>query len=338
MVKPISFSEYPTVSVIIPCLNEQRFIAHCLGAITYSDYPKEKLEILVVDGMSKDGTREIIQQYEKEYPFIKLVDNPQKITPIAMNLGIQKATGQVIMVMGAHAVYEKDYITKCIKYLYAYDADNIGGVMLTKPSAKSLIAQGIALTMSSQFGVGNSIFRTGSTSVREVDTVFGGCYKRDVFDKIGLFNEQLIRSQDMELNVRLKKAGGKILLHPDIKCYYYARSTLKEFVKHVFKDGQWAIYPLKFGSSLFYPRHMVPLLFVSTLITLLILALFSDLFGLAFFILLFIYIFASTFFGIRIALAERDFHLLYLMPLLFGIRHFVYGFGSLFAIFKIIFR
>jgi len=319
------------VSIIIPYRNEEKFIGKCLDSIINQDYPKENLEVLVVDGMSEDRTREIIQRYSQQYPFIKLLENPQKFTPFGLNIGIKKSRGEVIIRMDAHAGYEKDYVSKCVKYLEEYNADNVGGVIKTLPAKDNLIAKAIAICLSHPFGVASD-FRLGIKEPKEVDTVFGGCYKRDVFEKIGLFNEKLKRSQDMEFNLRLKRAGGKILLVPEIIAFYYPHSNFKKFLKHNFNDGVWAIYPLKFGIKIFSLRHLLPLIFVGGLIGLFLLSLFSKFFFLLFSLALFFYFLMSLYFSLKIAKKEKDLRFLFLMPLVFANRHFGYGFGSLWGI------
>ncbi len=227
----------PFVTVILPCRNEEKFIAGCLDSIISSDFPKDRLEVLVVDGMSEDGTREILAGYTSQYQFIKMVENTKRTTPCAFNLGIKNARGEIIIIMGMHATYASDYITKCVQYLEKYAVDNVGGVMVTVPRDNTLIGKAIAQALSHKFGVGNSMFRSGTKEPVFVDTVFGGCYKKEVFDRIGLFNEKLVKHQDMELNCRLRASGGHILLAPDIVCQYYARTDIKSFLLHNFGNG-----------------------------------------------------------------------------------------------------
>ena len=203
-------------SVIIPCRNEEKFIGKCLDSIISQDYPREDLEVLVIDGISEDKTRKIIKDFSLKYSFIKLLDNPNKFTPFALNIGVKAARGEIIIRMDAHAGYEKDYISKCVKHLEEHSADNIGGVIKTLPKENTLVAKSIANCLSSFFGAGGSYFRLGTEKPKWVDTVFGGCYKRKVFEKVGLFNEKLLRSQDIEFNKRLKRAGGRVLLVPEI--------------------------------------------------------------------------------------------------------------------------
>ncbi|TSC75489.1 MAG: Glycosyl transferase family 2 [Parcubacteria group bacterium Gr01-1014_30] len=297
------------------------------------DYPKDKMEILVVDGMSEDKTREIIKNWKLKIGNLRLLDNPKKIAPSALNIGVKNSTGEIIMRMDAHARYERDYLSKCVKYLKEYGADNIGGTMKTLPQKSTIVAKAIALSLSHIFGAA-SRFRIGesqpvaelrssptlrSARVKEVDTVFGGCYKREVFDRIGFFNENLIRSQDLEFNLRLKRAGGKIILHPDIVSYYYPKPTLGEFFWHNFQDGIWSILPLKFVKVPFKLRHYIPLIFVLTL-------------PLSFWP----YILLSLFFSLQIAAREKDLRLFFAMPLAFATRHFGYGLGSIWGLVKLI--
>ena len=211
----------PLVSIIIPCRNEEKFIARCLNSVLGQDYPKDKIEILTVDGRSDDGTKQMIKKYIQQYPFIKLLDNPKRVTPAAFNIGIKNSYGELIIIMGAHSIYEKNYISKCVEHLKKYHADNVGGIWKIMPAKNTLINKAIVFASGSAFGAGNAYYRKGySKGVKWVDTVFGGCYKKEVFEKIGLFNENLKRNQDLEFNLRLRKAGGKILLCPDIIIYY----------------------------------------------------------------------------------------------------------------------
>lgn len=334
--KNSSIGNFSSVSIIICCRNEKNFIEKCLNSIIEQDYPKEKIEVLIVDGMSKDGTRKILRKYAEQYLFVKFLDNPDKFTPFALNIGIKTARGKIIMWMSAHAVYEKDYISKCVKYLKKHNADNVGGILKTIPEKNTLLAKSIAFCLSSFFGAGGSYFRTGLEKPRIVDTVFGGCYKKDIFKKIGLFNEKMKRSQDYEFNMRLKKAGGKIILVPDIITYYYPKSDLKNFLKHNFIDGIWITYPLKFKIKVFSLRHLIPFFFALSLMILLILSIFSLIFFWLFLFVISLYFLISFYFSVKIASREKDFRYLFLMPVIFIVRHFFYGLGSIWGLFKII--
>ena len=327
----------PLISVIIPCRNEEKFIAKCLDSVIANDYPKDRLEVLVVDGMSEDGTREIVERYAKQYPFIKLLDNPKKITPTALNIGIKHAKGEIIMRMDAHATYEKDYISKCIKYLNEYNADNVGGIWKTLPRDNTFIGKAIVIALSNPFGIGNAYYRFATKEPRWVDTVPFFCYRKEIFDKVGFFNENLARSQDMEFNLRLKSIGYKTLLVPEIVSYYYARSDFKSFCKHNFRNGVWAIYPFKFTTIMPVSlRHLIPLAFVSSLIGSAALSVFSQIF---LWLLLFIlgsYALTNAYFSVKITAKEKDFRYLFVMPLIFATLHISYGLGSLCGVLKVI--
>lgn len=324
------------VSVIIPTLNEEDFIDKCLDSVITQDYSRSTMEILVVDGMSKDNTRKIVQDYMAKYPYIRLLDNPKAITPAAFNVGIKNARGNIIMIMGAHSTYKKDYISKCVQYLFDYQADNVGGILIIIPRVETVVARIIAEVLSSAFGIGNSAFRIGSKEVKWVDTVFGGTYRREIFDKVGLFNENLSSSQDLEFNLRLKKASGKILLAPDIISYYYVRSDLISFTKNNLRNGFWAVYPLKFVRMPFKIRHYVPFLFVFSLIGSIFLSIFWWRFIFLFLLISGLYISISIYFSFRIASDKKDWRYFMLLPILFTLLHVVYGIGSLLGLLAVI--
>lgn len=314
------------VSVIIPCRNEEKFIEKCFDSIITNDYPKDKLEVLVVDGISDDKTREIIESYIRKYPFIKLLDNPKKIVPTALNIGIKNAIGDVIIRIDAHNIYEKDYIFKCVEYLQEHKVDNIGGVCITLPGSDTLISKSIALALSHPFGVGNASFRIGLKESKLVDTVPFGCYKREVFEKIGFFDEDLVRNQDDEFNLRLIKNGGKILLVPDIVSYYYARDSLKKLWKMYFQYGYFKpLVVYKIGAVLTW-RQLVPAIFISSLVFTGALSFLLRPFLYLFIIIVIIYSIVNLGFSLSIAL-RKGFKYLLVLPFTFATVHFSYGCG-----------
>ena len=226
------------ISIIIPVRNEEKYILDCLKSILSFELPSpDEIEIIIVDGQSDDKTREIINQLIKKNSQIILLENNKQTVPYAMNLGINKASGSTIIRLDAHAEYPKDYILKLLYWQKKLRADNIGGVIETLPADNTTKAKAIALALSSSFGVGNSHFRIGIDKPLEVDTVPFGCFKKDVFKKIGLYDEELIRNQDDELNARLKESGGSIWLIPEIKIKYYPRATFRTIFKMFFQYG-----------------------------------------------------------------------------------------------------
>lgn len=331
------------VSIIIPCRNEETFIGMCLDSIIAQNYPKDRLEVLVVDGMSEDKTREIVVKYMQQYSIIKLLDNPKKIIPTAMNIGIKNAKGKIIMKCDAHSDYPKQYISKCLKYLEEFGADNVGGMYNYIPRENTTIGKAIVISLSHPFGVGNSYSRIGIKEPIFSDTVFGGCYRREVFEQIGLYDENIVRSEDVTINSKLRKAGGKILLVPEIKIHYYTRSNFIEFCKHNFDNGLWTILPFKYTNIMPVSlRHLVPLVFVLSLIITPISALLtSHLLPFTFhlFLWLFLVIFGSYlltdfYFSTKIALQQKKLIYLLLMPVVFAILHFSYGLGSIWGLSK----
>lgn len=324
------------VSIIIPTKNEEKFIAACLDSVIANDYPKDKLEILVVDGLSKDKTFRVAEEYSKRHPYIKILKNINGYAAFALNIGIKTARGEIILRMDAHSIYEKEYISKCVRYLNEYRADNVGGIWKIVPRKNTIIAKAIAISLSHIFGTGNADYKIQRSKVpKQVDTVPFGCYRKSVFLKIGLFNERLLRSQDMEFNLRLKKSGGKILLIPDIVSFYYVRSNLKDYFLHNIIDGIWAIYPLKFVSIPLRVRHYVPLVFTLFLISLLVLSLQSLVYLQFLFSVILLYLTVSIYFSVKISNEKNDYRYLFLMPLVFGIRHFGYGLGSIIGLVKL---
>ncbi|HEC92501.1 MAG TPA: glycosyltransferase family 2 protein, partial [Candidatus Atribacteria bacterium] len=221
------------ISIIIPCRNEERFIGRCLDSIIRQDYfHRGNIEVLVIDGMSEDGTRKIIEKYIKQYPFIKLLNNKKKIIPSALNIGMKNAKGEIIIRMDAHTVYPPDYVSKCINFLNKYNADAVGGIIKTLPQDNTFLGQAIALSLFHPFGVGDSFFRIGCKEPRESNTIFSGCYKKEILNRVGFLDEKIEFSEDLIYNSKLKRAGAKLLLVPEIISYYYARSDFPSFCKH----------------------------------------------------------------------------------------------------------
>lgn len=256
----------PFVTVIIPCRNEEAFIDGCLASVIASDFPHERFEVLVVDGMSTDRTRAIVGRCLEKDRSIRLIDNPAQIVPTAMNIGIQQAKGDVIVRLDAHAVYPHDYISKVVDWLGKSGADNVGGVWLTRPANSTAKARAIAIGLSHPFGVGNAHFRIGASEPRWVDTVPFGCYRRDVFDRIGMFDEELVRNQDDELNARLVRRGGRILLVPEIVSEYFARESLAKLWRMYYQYGYFKPLAARKLGGVMTVRQLIPALFVTAIV------------------------------------------------------------------------
>lgn len=256
------------ISVICPVFNEKRYIGHCIESILQQDYPKDDLEIFFVDGMSTDGTREIIVRYSKQYPFVHLLDNPDKIVPSAMNRGIDASNGWAIIRIDAHADYQPNYFSALVRRLYELDADDVGSVCKTDVLNKTSKTLAIREVLSNRFGVGNSVFRTGISNIQQVDTVPFGCWKREVFEKYGKYDVRLVRNQDIEFSKRIIRGGGRIFIVPDTYCTYYARETFMALAKNNFGNGKWNILTVHYTGEInsLSLRHFVPLVFVLSLV------------------------------------------------------------------------
>ena len=256
----------PTVTIILPCRNEAGYIRACLDSLLATAYPRAHLEILVVDGGSDDGTREIIAEYAAKHPGLRLLDNPEGVVPTALNAGIREATGEIIVRMDAHVIYPAEYVPRLVAGLRETGADNVGGCIVTLPADGTPVAQAIAIALSHPFGVGNSHFRIGSPEARFVDTVPFGCYHRSVFARIGLFDEELIRNQDDEFNHRLLRNGGRVLLLPDVVSYYYARRSIRQVARMYYQYGYFKPLAARKIGRVMTVRQLVPSAFLVGLV------------------------------------------------------------------------
>ncbi len=323
------------ISIIIPCLDEEKYISTCLDSLLKSDYDKSKMEVLVVDGMSSDKTREIVKYYTEKYSYIKLLDNPDKIVPKAMNLAIAEASGEYIIRLDAHSKFPKEYFSKLIYYSQKLNADNVGVVVITDVKNRNKKSNSIKVVLSHRFGVGNSDFRTGIDSIKEVDTVPFGCYPKRVFKKYGYYDEKLIRNQDIELNKRIINGGGKVYLIPDIQCIYFARENFSALSKNNYSNGFWNILTAYYTKTLnsLSLRHFIPLLFVLSLVVPIGISLvFPKILWIAIFSLV---SYLSLVIIISLRLKNSSNSIRYLI-ISFLTLHFSYGVGSLMGIFSII--
>jgi succinoglycan biosynthesis protein ExoA len=327
----------PTVSIIIPCRNEVRFIASCLDSVLRNGFPLERLEILVLDGMSDDGTREIVRDYAARHSLIRMLDNLHKVTPYALNLGIREAKGDVVMRLDAHTICDRDYIAQCIRTLLEYGADDAGGTLRIIARDDTLLGRTIVKVLTQPVVVGNLRYRFSQPHEPElVDTVAFFCCRRELFQKIGLFNEKLTRIQDMEFKRRLARAGCKIMLAPGALAYYQARSDFRSFCRHNWSDGLWTV--LAFAYAELMPvrwRHLAPACFVGGLFATGLLALLFPVCKWAFVAIAGGYILAILTLSGRIAVAEADPRYLFPVPLVIASMHLIRGLGSLWGLVRL---
>jgi succinoglycan biosynthesis protein ExoA len=326
----------PFVTVVVPCRNEEKHIARCLESILANDYPKERMEILVLDGMSEDRTREIVAGYSKRHPIVRLVENPEKHIPAAMNLGIREARGETIIKMDAHSAFRREHISLCVAYQEKYGAENVGGVCKMRPGADTAMARAIVLGLGSRFGSGNANVKVGVEKPTWSDTAAFGCFRKELFSRVGLFDERLLSSSDLDLNQRIRAAGGGILVVPDVVVNYLADADLRALRRHVFADGVWISYVMKFGKRAFSWRHWVPAAFVLSVVAAFALGAVNRAFlwmgaGVAT-----VYAAVSLAVSVQIAVREREPRYAFLLPVVFAVRHLAHGIGTLFGLLLVI--
>ncbi|WP_353412562.1 glycosyltransferase family 2 protein [Arenicella sp. 4NH20-0111] len=321
-------STSPSVSIVIPCFNEQGFIKPCLTSLLDGVYPHDKIEIILVDGGSTDNTLKEVGSLEGKPFNITIIHNPKKITPAAMNIGIEAASNDIIMWCGAHALYDSNYVSISIKTLLETNCASVGGVI--SPIAKTITGNAIAVATTHQFGIGNAKYRY-STRRQSVDTVFGGCFTKTSVEKIGGFDEKWIRNQDFEFNYRLRKHIGKIILEPTIRCNYYCRETIHSLSKQYFQYGYWRCKTsLKHPGSMSF-RQLIPVALNLGLIASAILILIGGNATSVGFVLPVVYMTANLAASAHLSIKNKSASLITRLPFIFPSIHISWGAGFLFS-------
>lgn len=323
------------VSIICPVYNEDKHIGKCLDSILNQSFSGET-EIILIDGNSTDNTRQIIQAFRKKYSNIILLDNPARFTPVSLNIGINRAVGEFIIRIDAHSYYPSNYVDTLITSSLRLNADNVGCVIKTKPANDSIKCRAIAYVLSHPFGVGNSYFRVGTFQTLKVDTVPFGCFKRSLFEKIGLFDEELLVNQDDEFNSRIIKYGGEIYLLPDISVDYFARDSIYKTIRMFYQYGLYKpLVNSKLGATTTI-RQIFPLLFLLGISGGPIIGLFYSRIYFLYLIIIFLYFFLAIYFSINSLNKIRERVVLY-MPIVFFMVHISYGYGYLLGQIKVLF-
>jgi len=313
----------PLVSIVLACRNEQGYIDACLQSALNQDLPEGGLEILVADGMSTDGTREHLRQLAKEHSQIRILDNTGRIVSTGLNAAIRVARGEIIIRMDAHTVYASDYVRQCLAVMNETGADNVGGPIQT--TAETFMERAIRAVYHSAFAVG------GARSHRAdyegyVDTVVYGCWKKNIFDRIGYFDEELVRNQDDEFNLRLTRAGGKIYQSPRIRSWYHVRGSLNGLFRQYMQYGYWKTLVIRKHRIPASFRHLVPGTFVACICFLAIFGLFWSPALMAGLALATVYLAAALMASLLTA-ARTQWVLLPVLPIVVGCFHFGYGYG-----------
>ncbi len=323
------------VSIIIPTLNEERYIASCLDSVVDSDLKMGSYEVLVIDGLSSDNTVNIVKEYMQKYDFIKLYTNEKRIIPAAMNIGIKNAQGEYIIRIDAHSLYPKEYFSKLFYWAKKLDADNVGGVCVTDVLSKTPKTNSIKAVMSHKFGVGGGDYRGKIDKPKRSNTVPFGCFKREALLKYGGFDERLERTEDLEINKRFIDRGGKVYIVPDLSFTYYAKERLGDLAKKSFNTGKWVVlnpYITKSFSSL-HLHHIIPLIFILSLLLPSLLAFVNKNFLIISIASFLLYFTAIIYFSIKLKQKNNSFF--YLLTT-FITLHISYGLGSLVGIGTII--
>lgn len=317
---------FPFVSVLMPVRNEEAFIERGLEAVLAQDYPSERMEVIVADGQSTDATREIIRSFQKDHKNLILIDNPGRIVSTGVNLALREARGSVLLLVGGHCKIDRDYVSRCVARLEDVACDCVGGVLETV--GETLSAEAIAAAMSSRFGVGGSPFRVATRQAGYADTAVFAAYKRDIVERTGEFDVELVRNQDDEYNYRLRKLGGRIFVTPEIHSVYYSRASLGKLWSQYWQYGFWKVRVLQKHPRQMQLRQFIPPLLVFTFLVLAATAPVSRVSQSLLFALSAIYL-GGNFIAAIVTARRTKWRMLPLISAAFAILHFSYGSGFL---------
>ncbi len=323
------------ISVIVPCYNEERTIAHLLEALRQQTVGTGAFEVIIADGMSTDSTRQVINRYLREYPelSVQVVDNPMRNIPAGLNRALEAAKGDIIIRLDAHCIPAPDYIERCVEALEAGKGDNVGGVWQIEPGGDGWIARSIAAAAGHPLGVGDALYRfTREPAV--VDTVPFGAFRRETLQRVGGYDENLLTNEDYELNTRIRKQGGTVYLDPAIRSIYFARSTLAALARQYFRYGYWKWRMLRRYPETLRWRQALPPLFVLSLGLLLLAGIFYPPLWLLFAGEIGVYLLALWLGALPVAWRRRDLSLWLGIPLAIMTMHLSWGSGFLWSMLR----
>ena len=315
----------PRVSIVIPCRNEKRYIEGCIRSLLEGQEPAEGMEIIVADGMSDDGTRELLNSLARKDGRIRVVDNPGRTVPYGMNAGIRAARGEIIVRIDAHTQYAPDYLVRNVETLDRTHADVVGGPWVAQ--GKGYIGRAIAAAFRSPFGMGGGKSHS-ATYDGPLDTVYLGCWRKDRLIEVGLFDEEFTRNQDDELNLRIIRAGGTVYQSSAVKSVYVPRDSLSKLFRQYAQYGFWKVRVIQKHHLPASVRHLIPALFVLGIVLGAPLAMFSKPLAWGYAAFWGLYLLADLV-GSILALGDEDRRLGPLLPVVFFIFHFAYGLGFL---------
>ena len=323
----------PKVSIIVPCYNEQSTIRLLLEALREQTFPRAEMEVIIADGLSRDGTRSAIATFQKDFPDldVRVVDNTRRSIPSAVNCAIENSRGEIIVRLDAHSKPYPDYVENCVNALEEGRGDTIGGVWEIHPGAQTWIARSIAVAAAHPLGVGDAFYRHTKLAA-EVDTVPFGSFRRSLVDRVGYFDESLLTNEDYEFYARVRKAGGRIWLDPAIRSVYFARSTLGQLARQYRRYGFWKWRMLRRYPKTLRWRQALPPLFVLSVILLAFASIFIPFLSILLVLELLLYFSIVLYAGLRAALRQRKAYLFPGLLLTIPIMHVSWGGGFLWSI------
>ena len=328
----------PSVSIIVPCYNEQDTICKLLEAVYAQTFPLADLELVISEGMSTDGTRRAIADFADTHPalHIAVVDNPIRNIPAALNCALKEANGEIIVRLDAHSVPYPDYIERSVADLKAGLGDNVGGVWEIHPGAQTWVAHSIAAAAAHPLGVGDALYRHADKAAI-VDTVPFGAFKRELLALVGFFDETLLTNEDYEFNTRIRRSGGKIWLDPSIRSVYFSRPTFATLAKQYSRYGYWKWRMLRRYPGTVRWRQGLPPLFILTLLSGAALSFFLPFFRIVLAAEIIIYCIALLFAGVQAAFRQKKISLFFGLPLAIATMHITWGAGFLWSMIKGVF-
>jgi glycosyltransferase involved in cell wall biosynthesis len=325
-------SDQPTVSIIIPCYNEQATIRKLLEALRLQTYSLAKIEVVIADGISTDNTLAVISAFQKDHTdlSVRVVENKARTIPSGVNQAIRESRGEIIIRLDAHSMPIPEYVERCVAAHLAGKGDNVGGVWEIRPGADTWMAESIAFAAAHPLGVGDAMYRLNAKP-GAVDTVPFGSFRRSLIERIGAFDETLLANEDYEFNTRVRESGGVVWLDPSIRCVYFSRSTIWKLAEQYWRYGFWKFKMLKRYPHTLRWRQALPPVFVLILAALIVLSL-----GLTFAQVLLVlqlsfYFFVLGFAGLLLAIKNKKGFLLWGLPLAIATMHIVWGAGFLWS-------
>jgi glycosyltransferase involved in cell wall biosynthesis len=324
--------DQPTVSIIVPCYNEQSTVRKLLESLHAQTYPLDRMEVVISDGLSTDGTLAEIESFKRENPGfeVRVVKNEAGTIPSGVNQAIRESRGGILIRLDAHSMPIPEYVERCVSAHQSNKGDNVGGVWEIRPGADTWIADSIASAAAHPLGVGDAKYRL-NTKAGAVDTVPFGSFRRELVERIGAFDETLLANEDYEFNTRVRESGGVVWIDPEIRSVYFSRPTLGKLAAQYWRYGFWKFRMLtRYPHSLRW-RQALPPIFVFILLSLIVLSLWFDVARALFALQLFVYIFVLGIAGSVLAIRTRKGFHLWGVPFAIATMHLSWGAGFLWS-------